>query len=369
MNLDLTEFQALLRDSARTFFEREVSLDVLRAVDRSDGHLPALWDPLAANGWPGLLLPESAGGVEAGALDLGVLLEEFGRAGLNSVFRHTVAAGYLLGLTGTEGDLLGQLASGQRVATVALTEPGRSYRRFGITTTLRKGSGGGWLLGGRKTAVPYAGVTEQLFVLTRDDDGAPAVVVVGQNAPGVSMARRTTVAQEPVFDVEFSDVELTHGARLNLEGDSAALERAIDLMVLMLCAETAGLVAEMLRMTAAYVSERVQFGRPIGTFQAVQCRVADSAILADGARLATYEALAAWDRGHSWQRETAVAKAFTSQAALLVSWDAHLLHGGVGLTTEHRLHYYTRKAKANQLTLGTEDDHLRELADLLLGAA
>lgn len=369
MDLALSEVQSLLQSSARSFFQREVTLETLKAIDAAEHrHHAGLWEQFAANGWQGLLLPEEVGGAAASALDLGVLLEEFGRAAANTPFRHSTGAAALFAAAepSPERDkALAALASGALVATVALQEPARDYRRYGETLAATR-AGGGFRLSGRKAVVPYAGAADVLVVLARCE-GEPAAFAVPAATTGLAMSRRNSIGGEPLYDLEF-EVELPAAARLAFGDDAAAqVERQIDLLVLMNCAETVGVLAEMLRATAAHVSTRVQFGRPIGTFQAVHMRVSDFATLVEGCRLATFEALAAWDRGAGWQEKTAVAKALIAAAAMPASLDAHLLHGGIGLTTESLLPYYSRKAKANQLTLGNEDDHLAALADAVLG--
>lgn len=369
MDLALTEFQSLLQDAARAFFQREVTLETLKAIDAAEHrHHTGLWAQFAANGWQGLLLPESAGGVAASALDLGVLLEEFGRAAVNTPFRHSTGAAAIVAAANPSPErdaLLAGLASGEQIAAVALQEPGQDYRAYGVTTSAAADAVG-YRLTGRKAVVPHAAAAHRLVVLTRVE-GTAAAFIVDPAAGGVAMSRRNSIGGEPLYDIEF-DATLPAAARLTFEGDPGqALSRQIDLMVLMNCAETVGVMAEMLRATAAHVTTRVQFGRPIGTFQAVHMRISDLATLVEGCRLATFEALDAWDRRDRWNEKTAVAKAMISAAAVPASLDAHLLHGGIGLTTESLLPYYSRKAKANQMSMGTQDDHLAALADLVLG--
>ncbi len=371
MDLALSEFQALLQTSAREFFEHEVTFETFKEIDAADDRIHrSLWARIAQNGWPGIVLPAESGGVEGSALDLGVLLEEFGRAAVNSPFRWTVLAGWVLAQArpdSTRDAALANIAGGRSTWAVALQEPEAGYRRYG-SGSVAAPAGDGYVLSGQKAVVPYAGGADWMLVLTRIG-GDPAALIVPANAPGLTFARRNSIGGEPLYDVAFAEAPIPAGARLTFGGDTeATLDRAIDLGVLMICAETVGLMAEMLRATAAHVTQRVQFGRPIGTFQAVHMRVSDTATLVEGARLATFEALDAWDRGESWKRELHVVKAFISEAAITVSWDAHLLHGGIGLTTESRLPYYTRKAKANQLTLGQASDHYAGLAAELLGA-
>ncbi|HEX5367251.1 MAG TPA: acyl-CoA dehydrogenase family protein [Acidimicrobiales bacterium] len=374
MDPQLSEDERLLTDSARRSFERYCPITLVRALREpgTSGHSPELWSTMAAQGWLGLGLPEAHGG--AGSLvDLGLVAEEAGRALVPTTFRSTVQAAQLVALLGTaaqQGDLLARVAAGSLLATVAELEP-QALHDPRYLRTVATPSGDGWVLSGAKAFVANAGTADLMLVVARVADGAAGPVLgvfcVPAGADGLSVSPHATFAHDRQARVVLDHVHVTAEAALGGPlgpgaATAAALADARARWVALLCAEMAGGAQKVLELTADYVTGRVQFGRPIGSFQAVQHHVADMATRADGARLATHQALWRLAHGRPAAREVAVAKAWTGEAYKAITVMAHQLHGGMGYVRENDLHLWSEHAKAAELSLGARDHHLFAVA-------
>ena len=372
MDLGLTETQEMVRVTARDFFERECPTTLVRRMEEDElGYPPDLWEQMASLGWMGLVFPEEYGGVGGTLTDLAVLAEEMGRALVPSPFIASVVLAGLpildAGTADQRNQLLPNLVSGASMATTAFTEESAKYSADGIQLTA-SGSTDGYPLNGSKLFVDYAHVAEHLLVPVRTDSSGKAeegitVLVVPRTASGVGITPLTSLARDKQSAVSFENVLVPSSSVLGeVNRGWSVVKRALDRATVIHCAESVGGAQRVLEMTVAYVKQRVQFGRPIGSFQSVQHSCADMVIAIDAARLATYQALARLEYGVPADRELALAKLLTNHAYKWTTLEAQQLHGGIGFMEEYDLQMWTRRAKVAELKYGISPPHRETFA-------
>ena len=371
MDFSLSEEQELLRKSARDFLAAECPKSLVKEMEASEeGYSPGLWKKMADLGWMGLAIPEEYGGAGFSLVDLAVLFEEFGRAAAPGPMFSTVALGALPVLEwGSEEQkkaLLPRVASGDLMLTMAISESEVGYDpRFVAATASSRD--GGFAVSGTKLFVPYAQLAGYVLVVCRtagkpgDEDGL-SVLVVDRNAGGVKLTALATIDADKQFEVWFDGTPASSTDVLGSEGEALPMVRSILRKAAALqCAQMVGGAQMELEMTAERAKNRIQFNRPIGTFQAVQHRLADMFIDVNGARWTTYQAVWRLSEGLPAEKEVAVAKAFANIACQRVAFAAQHLHGGLGVDLDYDLHFYFRRAKALELSLGTSAVHLKDL--------
>jgi hypothetical protein len=370
MEFTLNEEQEMLKKSAQDFLKKECSKKVLKELEESEtGFSRRLWEGMGELGWMGIIVPEAYDGVGLTVLDLAVLFEEYGRAALNGPMLST-AMGTMALLEGGESslkeELLSQTASGGLVFAFALDEPEVAHDPKFVSTRVVDGDDG-FSLHGTKLFVPYANVADYLFAVARtsgnvgEEEGISIFVVDG-GAEGIQRAELRSVSGDKQFQVDFHDVGIPAERRIGTDGEGLHLvESIMEKGTAIQCAEMLGGAQYELEVTAEYCRERVQFDRPIGTFQAVQHRLADMYMDVLGARLTTYQAVWRLSEAMPAAREVAIAKAFTSKAVRRVAFSAQQLHAGMGYDLDHELHYYYRRAKALELRMGTVPAQLQTL--------
>jgi len=367
MDFALTAEQELLKKEARHFLETECPKKVVRELEASElGYSPEIWRKLADLGWLGLILPEEYGGVGGSLLDLAVLFEEVGAAAFPSPMFSTVVFGILPLLeAGSEEQkrrLLPKVANGELILTMALTEPEADYQpEFIATRAVREQDG--FAIDGTKLFVQNAHIADYMLVVARTGEvtaggGGLTVFLVEKGVEGIGLTPLLTVAGDKQFEVVFDRVLASSGDILGgVGGGWPVVESTLRKATAIQCAETVGVMQQALAMTAEYTSTRVQFGRPIGSFQAVQHRLADMLTDVEGARWTSYQAVSRLSKGLPAAREVAIAKAWTSDACQRVAYAAQHLHGGIGMDLEYNLHFYFRWAKSLELNLGSAPFH------------
>ena len=354
MDLTLTPEQEMLVNTARGVLARSWTPADVRAVERDPrGFDPARWRELAALGWLGMELPAVYGG-GLGFLEV-VLLEEMGRVLLPTPFlaSSVVAAPLILALGGeTERRRwLPAIAAGTCVATLAVAEPG--WQTLYGTPALRADGG---RVTGTKTFVPFASEADLLLVAV----AGPSLVVVERGAVGVACERLATLGGDPLHEVRFADVPATALGTPGAAGP--AIGRALDRGAIGTLAFMAGAAERTLDMTVAYAGTRVQFGRPIGSFQAVAHRCVDMRSDIDALRWLVYQAAWALGTGGDAALAVAAAQAYGGPALRRIFMHAHQVHGAIGFSTEHDLHLFTRRAKATELMWGRTAAHHERVA-------
>jgi alkylation response protein AidB-like acyl-CoA dehydrogenase len=372
VDLGLTEAQQMLRNSAREFLEAECPEAFVRAMEEDErGYTPESWRKIAENGWLGLIFPEEYGGAGLEFLDLCVLLEETGRAMLPGPFFSTVVLGGMTILDAGSDDqkrrYLPGIVEGQVIATLALTEPSVRWDAAGVRTTAEP-AGDGFVINGTKLFVPNAHVSDYLVVAARTGDANEDVslFILPANTPGVSQTLLKTIASDRQSEVTFEGAHVPRSALLGeLNGGWPTIARVIQWGAVGKCAEMVGNGQKVLDMTVDFVKQRIQFGRPIGSFQAIQHHCANMATDVEGSRYITSQAAWRLSEGLPADSEVAMAKAWVSDAVRRVCATGHQCHGAIGFTKEHSMQLYSRRAKAAELAFGDSREHLEGVAEAI----
>ncbi|MCI0899731.1 MAG: acyl-CoA/acyl-ACP dehydrogenase [Chloroflexi bacterium] len=359
MDFALTQEQVILRRSAREFLEAECPSSLVRAVEESgDGHAPDLWRKMAGLGWLGISLPEQYGGTGGSLTDQTVLFEEIGRTLTpGPLLTSSVLAAQIVLNAGSgrqKDDLLPGVVSGEVILTLARGEK--------LETASQDG---GLTLSGESLFVPHAGLASHIICATRPAIGAwpdITLVLVDTQAGGVIKTAMESIANYPQFLVEFDDVPLPGDAVLGeIAQGRPALDRAVQRATVAQCAETLGRAQMVLEMVVEYAGNRVQFGRPIGTFQAVQHRCADLKVAVDGVRMLTYQAAWRLDQGLPAGQEISMAKAQAGTLSRMATEAGHSIFAGISFTVEHDMQLYSARAKIAEANLGDTGYHLDQL--------
>jgi acyl-CoA dehydrogenase len=370
VDFEFTADQEMLRDSVRRFLaDRAPTPWVRTMLDDERGTTDDVWSGLGELGVVGLLAPEEHGGAGMGMVDLAVVLEEMGRAVHPGPFASTAvgAVGLMsrLAESGSSDPALGALVEGRAVGTVALYEPERRNRTDAPMTEAVP-TGDGWTLTGTKVHVPDAVAADLLLVTATTPDGGPAVFAVEPGTFGL------TVTSTPSVDGTRKEgtVELdgTPARRVG-DGDAGpAIAETVDRLAVAMVVDGVGAASRALEMAVEYAKERQQFGKPIGSFQAVQHLCADMLREVELARAASYYACWACDAADAEERHRAATIAQACAADGLYSVGASLIqvHGGIGFTWEHDAHLYYKRLLTLQLAGGGATDQLEELAALVL---
>ncbi|WP_054816580.1 acyl-CoA dehydrogenase family protein [Nocardia arizonensis] len=344
-----------------------VTADRLRELDRAGRFDEALWKALAETGVLAAALPESVEGGGFGALEQSSILRELGKsvAAVPYLWSIVVGAGALANFgDDSQRALAARAGAGAIVLTAALAEE-QNWEPTAPATTAREVDGG-WRLTGAKTAVPYAAHAARILVSTTVS-GAPAVFLVDASDASVRITDQQVVDLSAESEVEFTDTP----AELVAAVDEGA--RVLDWMLnrawLGVAAQQLGTLEKALDLVAEYAREREQFGKAIGSFQAVAQRLADAYIDVQGLRLAVTQA--AWRLAEGLPAAEAVhtAKFWAADAGHRVAHSVVHIHGGVGIDRDHIVHNYFTAAKHNEFTLGAGTDHLRALGSLLAAPA
>ncbi|MBG0857136.1 acyl-CoA/acyl-ACP dehydrogenase [Streptomyces spinoverrucosus] len=371
MDLTFSEEQDELRKVVRSFLSKysdEATVRRLAADPR--GHDRVVWRRMAGElGLQGLAVPEEYGGTGFGYVDLGIVFEEAGRALLCGPYFATVAlAAEALQRCDDEQarrDLLPGIASGETVATLALTEDDGRWDEPGIRLTARE-TAAGWHLTGTKTYVPDGHLADLLLVAARTPTGV-SLFAVAADASGLVRTPLPTLDQtRKQARLDFTD---TPARLLGTEGTAwPALERTLATASVLLAAEQVGGAAAALEAAVDYARIRVQYGRPIGSFQGIKHKCADMLVEIESARSAAYGGLWALDSGDATEIAVAaaLAQAFCSEAFTKVAAGTIQVHGGIGFTWEHPAHLYFKRAKSSEVLLGGPSYH-RELLATRLG--
>jgi len=354
-----------LRDLAREILQKETPPELLRAVEASEDEWFArdVWRRLAEAQLLGAAVPEEHGGSGLGFVELCLLCQEVGRAVAPLPALATLVLGALplarLGSEAQRARWLPGVAAGEVVLTAALVDPDAAEIDAPAATARRDGAG--WVLEGRKQAVPFAAQAERVLVPAAADGGV-GLFLVDRRQDGVTVAPRRISTGERLSALALRGVRVEEDARLgDPAGGAEALAWLRDAALVALSATQLGVCERALEITAGYVSQREQFGRPIGTFQAVQHRAADAAIDCMALRWTTWRAAWRVDAGLPASREAAVAKFWAADAGARIAASCQHLHGGMGADRDYPLHRYVLWSKALELALGAATPQLVRL--------
>ena len=358
MDFGFSEEQEILRQSAADFLRNECPMSYVRQMMEDErGYADEVWNKMAELGWMGLIVPEAYGGAGLSLVDLVVVLEEMGKVVLPGPFFSTVALGGLcVQAAGSEAQkkaLLPGMASGQTTLTLAVLEENPRWDEAGINLSAEK-NGNGYVLNGVKLFVPDAHVVDHIICAARTSEGVTLFVLDRQQAGLGARLLKTMDQTRKLCAVALDNVQAGADALLGAPGQGwDYLSRVINQSKVALSAEMCGGAQQVLDMSVEYAKVREQFGRPIGSFQAIQHKCADMLVQVEGAKSATY--YAAWAVSNDTPDAAlaaAMAKAYCSDAYRQVTSEGIQVHGGIGFTWEHDLHIYFKRAKGSEVTFG-----------------
>jgi alkylation response protein AidB-like acyl-CoA dehydrogenase len=366
MNFAFSEEQEELRSIVRQFLESKSPESAVReqmATER--GYDPTVWSQMAEQlGLQSLIVPEEHGGQGFGYVELIVVLEEMGRALLCAPFFSTVvlATNTLVhsGDADAQAAHLPGIASGETIATLALTEPNGKWDESGIEATATE-DGGTWKISGTKSYVLDGHTADLVIVAARTGAGTSLFAVEG-DAAGLTRTPLATMDQTR----KQAKLELD-GAEGTLVGTDGAgwdvISRVLDLAAVGLAAEQVGGAQMCLDTAVQYAKDRVQFGRPIGSFQAIKHKCADMLLEVESAKSAAYYAgWCASELNDELPSVASLAKAYCSDAYFHAAAENIQIHGGIGFTWEHPAHLYFKRAKSSELLFGDPSYHRELLA-------
>jgi len=371
VDLTYTDEQELLARSARQLLEQvSTSEEVRRAEQTPDGYPDKTWATAAELGWPGIALPAEWGGAGQGVLELAVLAEELGRAACTLPLLPSFAFGAVpllaAGRAEQRARWLAGLAAGEVIAALAAAEPGGVDERDRPTLVATPSAGGGWRLSGTKLLVRF-GHRAHLLLVTALVDGEPTVFAVDAGQSGVTAQRHRTLGPEPLAAVHLDDVAVGADDVVGEPGGGVAVvDRALDHASVLDAAYAVGVCDRALALAVEHTSQREQFGRPVGSYQAVAHRCVDMRTDIDAARVLVQQAawrLDRWDDDPvAAARAVAIAGAYAREAAQRVVVHAHQVHGAIGFSSEYDLQLLTRRAKAFELSGGVAAHHRERVA-------
>ena len=367
MDFDFSEDQVMIRDSARRFLEKECPKDKIRELKEDEkGYDPELWSRMAEMGWMGLILPEEYEGTGMNFFDLTILMEEMGRNILPAPFFDTVALCSLpileYGTSEQKKRFLPKIACGEEIWTLALTEPSASYEPSGVelrATSLQED----YVLEGTKLFVPYANVADRLLVVARTSQEGITVLIVDAGSQGIKTEVIPTTAHDKQCEIVFDKVMVPKDNVLGEVGKGwEIVEFLLQRVSVLKCAEMLGGAQFVLEMANSYAKERVQFDKPVGSFQAIQHKLAEVFINVEGLRHLVYEA--AWNisTGSPSRLLTSMAKAKANEVYQQTCIQGVKVHGAIGFTEELDLSLYFLRTKASEFMLGDTGFHRERIA-------
>ncbi len=364
MEFTFSEEQDALRESARSFLENECPSEYWRALMEDDrGFDDGLWRKMTELGWVGLLVPEAQGGLGMGMVDLVVIMEEMGRVPLPGPYFSSAVLATLAARALGLDDLLVGLASGAQRGTVALEETGHGdvVDRVRVRASRKSGR---WRLSGRKSVVVDGHTADFVLVAART-----------QNGIGTFLVRDPRATLVPTWDmtrkIACLDLDDVTAEPVGPEGDHTAIwRRVVDDACIALCAELIGSGETAKELAVEYAKHRVQFGRPIATFQVIKHKAVDMLHKLELSRVGTHYAAWASDVNDPVRAEAAaMAKAFVPESANFIAGECIQIHGGVGFTWDCDAHVHYKKAKQNDLLLGYNGVHRERVAHQVIDRA
>jgi len=367
MDYDLNEEQVMLKDAARRFLKERCPSSYVRSMAEDEkGYEESLWQDMAELGWMGLMVPEQWGGSGMGFLDLAVLLREMGYFCLPGPFFSTAVLGSLTvleaGNEAQKGALLPGLAEGKRRLSLAWLEQEGTYAPEGIR--LRAESRGGYCLTGSKLFVPYAQGADLICpARTGENPLDISLFLVGAGSKGLELTALQTLAGDKQYRVNFQGVSVPAENLLGRFNQGwPVLQKILRMAAVAKAAEMSGGARRVMEMTVTYVKERIQFGRAVGAFQAVQHHCANMLTLAETLQFMAEQAAWRINAGEPFEKEASLCKAWVSDAYRKLVALGHQCIGGMGFMEEFDLQLYFKQAKSGELMFGDGDFHREWLA-------
>jgi alkylation response protein AidB-like acyl-CoA dehydrogenase len=369
MNFGFSEEQEELRRLVRRFLEeKSPETEVRRLMATAEGYDEAVWRQMADQlGLQAMIIPEAYGGAGFSFVELEVVLEEMGAALLCAPYFSTVALATTALLSSKDESAMStwlpSIAAGDTIATLAITEDSGRWELDAVTTSAKK-SGDAWTLSGHKSYV-LDGHTAGLILVAARTAAGLSLFAVESGATGLTTTPLATMDQtRKQARLEFADIPATLVGR---DGDAGpGLERTLQLAAVALAAEQVGGAQRVLDNAVDYAKNRMQFGRPIGSFQAIKHKCADMLLQVESAKSAAYYgAWAAATEDDELALAASLAKSYCSEAYFHCAAENIQIHGGIGFTWEHHAHLYFKRAKSSELLLGDPAYHRELLAQRL----
>ena len=367
MDFAFSESENILLNSAKNFLQKEAR-NLAREVEKTnEGYSPAIWKKIAELGWFGIVFPEEYGGIEGSFFDLVLLIEEMGKFLFPGPFIETVISGLSILEYGNETqkvEYLSRLIEGNLILSPALIKPDIAVSDNSIEEHVSV-KGGKYVLNGTKLLVPY-GHKADFYLYSAETDNGETLFLINSRTPGITCTVLESIAADRPCEVNFDGVEVSKNEILGQEGQGDEIVGKIgEWGALAQCAFITGMLEQVLKMSVAYAMEREQFGRQIGSFQAIQHQCADMATDINQVKFLTYEA--AWKLSSKLTsgKEISMAKAWASDASRRVCLLGVKIHGGTGVSEEHDMQLYFRRAKAAELAFGDGDFHREVVAQEL----
>jgi alkylation response protein AidB-like acyl-CoA dehydrogenase len=372
MDLALSEEQEMLKKTAQDFLENKCPKALVREMEKDEkGYSPQLWHEMAKLGWMGLVIPEKYGGMGMKFLDLVILIEEMGKFLLPGPFLPTVVyCGLPIAAYGTEEqkqEFLPKIAGGNIIMTLALTEPSANIEVEGIETKAAA-DGSDYVLNGVKLFIPDAHVADYLLVVARtkdfeDKERGITLFLVDTKSAGISCTVLNSIASDRQCEVVLENVRVPGNNILGeLDKGWEIVSKVLEQGAVAQCAIMVGGAQAVLDMTVAYAKNRIQFDRPIASFQAVRHKFANMLVALESSRYITYKAAWKLSEDIPAAMEVSMAKAWVSEAYQQICAEGHDIHGGVGYIVHHDMQLYFRRAKAAELAFGDGDIHREKVA-------
>jgi len=368
MEFGFSELQNILVDSAKSFFKKEAR-GIVREVEFSyEGYSPELWRKMAELGWIGVVFPGEFGGIGGSFTDLVLILEEMGKTLFPGPFVPNIISGLAILKYGSESqknEFLPKVMEGSFIISPALTPPdprlGEVVKDDRIIVV-----DGGYVLSGTRLFVPYAHVADFL-VYRADTDEGTTLFLMDAKAPGITCTPLNSIGADKPCEVVLENVEIPKDRIIGESGDGEEIvDRIEEWGALAESARIVGMLERILKMSVEYAKEREQFDKKIGSFQAIQHQAANMAMDVDQARFLTYEAAWKLSEGLPARKEISMAKAWASDAARRCSLLGVTIHGGAGVSEEHDMQLYFRRAKAGEIAFGDGDFHRNIVAEELM---
>jgi len=374
MDFNLDKETEMLKSSAEKYLKEKCPPSTVKELQETEsGFSTEMWKEVAELGWLGLSYPEAYGGFGMKFFDLFALIEEMGKALFPSpFFTSAVVSGSIIDTAGdqTQKDqYLRSIINGEKIFTAALCDDTGLPDYATPTISAKQNNEGDFVVEGSRFFVPYAQVADAILVAadtTATSGEGATIFMVDAGAEGLQSTPIDTITEEKLYTVQFNGVTVSKENIVGRIGEAqTCLEEVMSKAMVLKCGEMIGGLDTTLKLTVEHVKTRQQFGKPLGTLQAVQHHCADLATLLESSRLISSQAAYLISEGLPYLKEVAMAKAWCSDAYKKGTWIAHQLHGGVGFTEEYDLHLYYKHAKASELSFKDAFFHRSVVADQL----
>ncbi len=365
MDFSFSEEQEMFRTSVRDFLQKECPRTLVREIEEQKKDFSHdIYRKMADLGWLGIMIPDEYGGLGGNWVDMAIFYEEAGRALLQSPHLTTVVLGgqtlLSFGSEAQKSQLLPKIAKGEIIVTLALTEPDAGSNLALLATTAAPDNND-YIISGTKLFVPNAHLADYIITVARTKEGIMLFLVPGKSE-GLTCTPLDTFSWERLNEVVYEKVRVSGKNLLGELNRGEGIAEIVDKAKIMSCAEMVGGAQAALDMALDFSKQRMSLGRPIGTFQVLQHRMADMALAIDGARWLVYSVAWMNSEGVPCAKESAMAQLEAGRVYTYITFEAIHLHGGLAVMADHDLPLYYRRAKAAQLNLGFADSQREVIA-------